>query len=99
MLGYYEDGRNLVTMAMNGWMDGEPGWWLNLQERPEARVELADGSHAVHARAAEGEERARLWARFRAIDTNLDGYASRRSSETAIVILEPTEANAEATQR
>jgi len=31
ILGYVEDGPNLVTMAMNGWADGEPAWWLNLQ--------------------------------------------------------------------
>ena len=31
MVGYFEDGPNLVTMAMNGWADGEPAWWLNLQ--------------------------------------------------------------------
>ena len=35
ILGYYEDGPNLVTMAMNGWADGEPAWWLNLQAHPD----------------------------------------------------------------
>jgi hypothetical protein len=40
ILGYIEDGPNLVTPAMNGWADPEPAWWLNLQARPEARVEL-----------------------------------------------------------
>jgi F420H(2)-dependent quinone reductase len=34
ILGYFEDGPNLVTMAMNGWMEAEPAWWLNLQARP-----------------------------------------------------------------
>jgi F420H(2)-dependent quinone reductase len=24
ILGYYEDGPNLVTLAMNGWADGDP---------------------------------------------------------------------------
>ena len=36
ILGYYEDGDNLVSMAMNGWGAPEPAWWLNLQARPEA---------------------------------------------------------------
>jgi hypothetical protein len=31
ILGYFEDGPDLVTMAMNGWADPEPAWWLNLQ--------------------------------------------------------------------
>ena len=60
ILGHCEDGPNLVTMAMNGWAEPEPAWWLNLQARPDAIVELKDGSHSVRGRAAEGEERARL---------------------------------------
>ena len=38
MVGYFEDGPNLVTMAMNGWAEGEPAWWLTLQSRRDARV-------------------------------------------------------------
>ena len=89
ILGYSEDGPNLVTMAMNGWADDEPAWWLNLQAHPEASVDLADGQRTVTGRAAKGEERSRLWDRWRAIDTNLDAYAALRSGETAVVILEP----------
>lgn len=89
ILGYYEDGPNLVTMAMNGWADGKPAWWLNLQARPEATVELKDGSRTVRGRAALGEERARLWARWREMGDDVDGYAKLRSSETAVVVLEP----------
>jgi deazaflavin-dependent oxidoreductase (nitroreductase family) len=88
ILGYYEDGPNLVTMAMNGWAEGEPAWWLNLQAQSEARVDLVDGSRAVRARAAVGDERSRLWARWRDMGTDVDAYATRRSS-TAVVILEP----------
>jgi deazaflavin-dependent oxidoreductase (nitroreductase family) len=89
ILGYFEEGPNLVTMAMNGWMEAEPAWWLNLQARPEARVELKDGSRRVRARAATGEEHDRLWAKWAAIDAKLDGYAKRRPAGTAVVILEP----------
>lgn len=94
ILGYYEDGPNLVTMAMNGWMAPEPAWWLNLQAHPEATVELAGEHRPVRARAAEGEERARLWARWAQIDQALDAYAAKRPNETAVVILEPVPANA-----
>jgi deazaflavin-dependent oxidoreductase (nitroreductase family) len=43
ILGYYEDGPNLVSMAMNGWGAPEPAWWLNLQADPQAVVQLAGG--------------------------------------------------------
>ena len=89
ILGYIEDGANVVTMAMNGWADGEPAWWLNLQANPEAGLNLGDGRRMVRGRAAEGEERSRLWDRWREIDSRLDDFAALRSRETAVVILEP----------
>jgi deazaflavin-dependent oxidoreductase (nitroreductase family) len=90
IVGYYEDGPNLVTMAMNGWGAGEPAWWLNLQAQPEAVVELAGGiQREVLARATEGKERERLWQRWRELDHNLDEYAARRPQETTVVVLEP----------
>ena len=91
MLGYFEDGPNLVTMAMNGWGDAEPAWWLNLQASPDTIVELPDGPRPVHGRAATTEERPRLWARWATYDgpDKLDSWASRRPRETAVVILEP----------
>src|SRR5690348_8249193 len=89
ILGYFEDGPNLVTMAMNGWGDGEPAWWLNLQAHPDVTVDLVDGHRAVHAHAAAGEEYDRLWDRWRAIDKNLDAYAARRSMRTAVVVFAP----------
>lgn len=91
ILAYYEDGPNVVTMAMNGWGEGEPAWWLNLQAHPEAEVQLPDGRRAVRGRAAEGEERARLWDRWRELDNDdLDAYAALRTGETAVVVLEPS---------
>jgi deazaflavin-dependent oxidoreductase (nitroreductase family) len=93
IVGYFEDGPNLVTLAMNGWGAAEPAWWLNLQAHPDATVDLVGQSRAVRGRAAEGEERARLWARWREIDKHLDGYAARRPAETAVVILEPRSAS------
>jgi F420H(2)-dependent quinone reductase len=93
IVGYYEDGPNLVTMAMNGWGAPEPAWWLNLQDHPEALVELAGGARReVIGRAAVNGERERLWQRWREIDENLDGFASRRPHETAVVVLEPVPA-------
>jgi deazaflavin-dependent oxidoreductase (nitroreductase family) len=89
LVGYIEDGDNLITMAMNGWGEAEPRWWLNLQAHPETTVQTRDGVAAVRAHGAEGAERARLWARWAAIDRNLDSYAARRLGETAVVVFEP----------
>ncbi|GGK97064.1 hypothetical protein GCM10007382_16670 [Salinibacterium xinjiangense] len=87
ILGYYDDGPNLVTLAMNGWGEGEPAWWLNLLANPDATVVLANGRRAVTATAAHGTERDRLWGRWRDMGDDVDGYAKLRSAETAIVVL------------
>jgi hypothetical protein len=90
IIGYYEEGPNLISMAMNGWGEAEPAWWLNLQSHPGAVVELAGGvRREVLGRAAVGEEREQLWQTWRELDQNLDSYASRRPQETAVVVLEP----------
>lgn len=88
MVGYFEDGPNLVALAMNGWGKGEPAWWLNLQAHPDARVDLVGGHRLVTAHAAVGDERDRLWSRWRQIDRDLDAFAARRDS-TAVVVFEP----------
>jgi len=92
MVGYYEDGPNLVTLAMNGWADAEPAWWLNLQAQPDTTVDLPDGSRAMRARTATGAERERLWVTFSDYPgwgNDLDALATRRSTEPAVVVLEP----------
>jgi deazaflavin-dependent oxidoreductase (nitroreductase family) len=89
ILGYFEDGDNLVTMAMNGWQPGEPAWWLNVQAHPDVDVVTRDGARPVRGRAARGEERDRLWARWSELDEHLDEYAARRNGETAVVVFEP----------
>ena len=92
ILGYVEDGPDMVTLAMNGWGEPEPAWWLNLRARPDATVDLKSGSRAVRAREATGEERDRLWQRLRdepGYGSDLDAFASRRPGTTAVVVLEP----------
>jgi deazaflavin-dependent oxidoreductase (nitroreductase family) len=95
IIGYYEDGPNLVTLAMNGWGEKEPAWWLNLQARPDTTVELPGERRAVRARPAVGEERDRLWATFADYPgwgDDIDGLAGRRGRQTAVVVFEPRQA-------
>jgi deazaflavin-dependent oxidoreductase (nitroreductase family) len=99
MIGYYEDGENLVTLAMNGWADTDPAWWLNLQAYPETTVTTSAGHREMRARAAAGEERERLWARFRDYPgwgDDIDALAARRPGPTTVVVFEPRRAGADA---
>lgn len=95
IIGYLEDGPNLVALAMNGWDEGHPSWWLNLEANPDAVVRLAgQRPWPVHAREAVDDERDRLWQRWAAKDANLDGFAGLRSTHTPVVVLEPRRSHA-----
>ncbi len=92
MVGYFEDGPNLVTLAMNGWADTAPSWWLNLQAKPEATVMLKTGPRTVRARTADGAERDHLWGRFADFPgwgDDLEARMTQRSEKTPIVVFEP----------
>jgi deazaflavin-dependent oxidoreductase (nitroreductase family) len=85
ILGYHEDGANIVTVAMNGWMEGDPAWWLNLKANPEATIELKGQTRRVRARAAEGEEREQLFKLF----PGNRPFVVNRKTHTDVVVLEP----------
>ena len=90
IIGYLEDGPDLIAIAMNGWDEGHPSWWLNLQAHPDAVVRLAGRQpRPVRARPAAGQERDRLWQRWAAINPQLEAYAGLRSTDTPVVVLEP----------
>jgi deazaflavin-dependent oxidoreductase (nitroreductase family) len=90
IIGYLEDEAKLVAIAMNGWDEGHPAWWLNLEAHPDAVIRLSHQEPRVmRAHAATGAERERLWRRWVETDPNLLAYASTRSTETPVVVFEP----------
>jgi deazaflavin-dependent oxidoreductase (nitroreductase family) len=91
VLGYFDDGDALVTLAMNGWAAADPSWLKNLRAHPEVRVDLGRTRRTVRARIATGEEHDRLWARFTDYPGwgDVDAFAARRPDGTAIVVLDP----------
>jgi deazaflavin-dependent oxidoreductase (nitroreductase family) len=92
IIGYFNDGPNLVTIAMNGWGKSDPAWWLNLQGQPEATVDLVGETRTVRARVAVGPERERLWAEvaeYPGWGADVDALAARRPKDTKVVVLEP----------
>jgi deazaflavin-dependent oxidoreductase (nitroreductase family) len=89
IVGYLDDGPNPIVLAMNGWDEGHPAWWRNLEAHPDALVRLAgEDPRPVRARQVSGSERERLWARWREVDPGLDAYAASRTVETPVLLLE-----------
>lgn len=57
---------------------------------PDTTVQTGSNIHRVHARAAGGDERARLWSGFLAIYPGSEFYERNASGrEIPIVLLEP----------
>src|SRR6476469_1169384 len=87
IIGYLEDGPNLVGLAMNGWDEGHPSWWLNLEAHPAAVVRLAhERRRPVRALPATGDERDRLWQRWVAVDPEHFFFNDTPSTETPVVV-------------
>ena len=94
ILGYIEDGSMPVVLAMNGWDEGLPAWWLNLEAHPDAVIRLkGEPERPVRARSVDGAERDRLWRRWAEVDDGVDAYAASRSADTPVVIFEPLDVN------
>ena len=89
IVGYIDDGPTPVVLAMNGWDEGPPAWWLNLDTHPDALIRLKrQPERRVRARRVEGQERDRLWRRWAEIDDGLDALAAGRTADTPVVVFE-----------
>ncbi len=92
MIAYCKDGDDFVTIAMNGWDEGDPAWWLNMTANPEAELITPEGTFTVVGREAEpGDEHDRLWNIWRDLDKMIDQFSHRRS-HTPVVIMTPVHA-------
>jgi deazaflavin-dependent oxidoreductase (nitroreductase family) len=88
-LMYVRDGEALVVAASNGGIDREPAWWLNLQARPEATVQVGRDVLPVRAERTTGEDRSRLWQALNAAFGGYEGYQRGVQREIAVVRLSP----------
>lgn len=89
IVGYLEDGSTPFVLAMNGWDEGRPAWWRNLEAHPDAVIRLkGQPERQVQAPRVDGEERDRLWRQWAEVDGGLDAYAASRSAETPVVVFE-----------
>ncbi len=60
VIGYRKDGERFVAIASGNGAPSHPAWYLNLQARPIATVEVGPDKFKVRVRTARPEERERL---------------------------------------
>ena len=85
---YGQDGDAYVVIASQGGAPAHPNWYRNLEADPDVEVQVGADRFRARARAAEGDERARLWALMTSIWPNFDVYRTRTDRRIPVVILE-----------
>ena len=88
-LGYLQDGENLVVVGSNGGKDVHPGWYWNLQARPEAEVQVGGRHLRVRAEQASVADEERLWPRLVAQSPVWGTYRSKTKRHVPLMILRP----------
>jgi deazaflavin-dependent oxidoreductase (nitroreductase family) len=88
-LVYGEDGESFVLVASKGGYPKNPAWFHNLKAHPDTTIQVGSRRLDVHARVAEGEERARLWKLMVGVYGGYEGYRKRTEREIPLVVLEP----------
>src|SRR5918995_1388734 len=68
-----------------------PDWFHNLRAHPDATIEVGTDEVPVVARAAEGDERERLWSRQKERMPGFADYERKTTREIPVVILERRE--------
>lgn len=86
---YGEDGADYIVVASKGGADEHPDWYLNLQEDPDVRIQVADQVMDATARTASSDEKARLWPMMAEIWRDYDNYARKTDRDIPVVVLTP----------
>jgi deazaflavin-dependent oxidoreductase (nitroreductase family) len=88
-LVYGRDGESFVLIASKGGYPKNPAWLHNLLANPDTGVQVGSRHVDVHARVAEGAERARLWQRMLGVYRGYAAYQARAEREIPVVVLNP----------
>jgi len=84
---YLNDGDHLIVIASNGGSDRDPAWWRNLRAAPQVEVQVQNKRKRVRAEAAQGDERARLWAKITSRYPVYRSYERRTTRQIPVVVL------------
>jgi deazaflavin-dependent oxidoreductase (nitroreductase family) len=86
---YGQDGNGFVVVASRGGAPNHPAWFLNLQDTPEVRFQVADKKYRGVARITAGAERERLFRMMAGLFPPYNDYQTKTAREIPVVVLEP----------
>ena len=85
---YTRDGDRLLVYASKGGAPSHPDWYLNLQAKPEAEVEVEGARIVVRAVTVDDDRRERLWNLARDTWRYYDSYQQRTDRAIPVVRLQ-----------
>jgi len=85
---YGRRGDDVLIVASKGGADEPPAWYLNLQENPEAEVQIMDDVFKARARDATPDERPEVWRTMAGYWPDYDEYQQKTEREIPVVVLE-----------
>jgi deazaflavin-dependent oxidoreductase (nitroreductase family) len=77
-----------VVVASKGGAPDHPAWYKNLEQAPEATIQVKDEEIPVRAETAQGEDRERLWSRMTEVWPAYDEYQQKTDREIPVVVFE-----------
>ncbi|HEY3918765.1 MAG TPA: nitroreductase family deazaflavin-dependent oxidoreductase [Stellaceae bacterium] len=86
---YGRDGGGFVIVASKGGAPQHPAWYLNLEDTPAVRFQVANKKYRGTARIAAGAERDRLLALMTGLYPPYRDYQAKTTREIPVVVLEP----------
>ena len=87
-LNYSTDGDRIIVIASKAAAPPHPDWYHNLVAHPEAMIEIGSEKFPVRARAAEGEERERLFNAQAALMPFFAEYQQTTARQIPVIIFE-----------
>ena len=85
-----QEGTTIVVVASRGGDDNHPAWFLNLRDNPDVQVSFKGApKQRMRARAANPDERARMWPLVVGEYKNYGAYQVKTTREIPLVLLEP----------
>ncbi|MBY0279703.1 nitroreductase family deazaflavin-dependent oxidoreductase [Candidatus Binatia bacterium] len=86
---YVPDGDAWAVIASKGGAPQHPGWYHNLVAQPDVEIQIGRERIPVRARVAQGEQRARIWARADEVNQGqYTVYQARTTRPIPVVVLE-----------
>lgn len=83
------DGDDYVVVASKGGAPEHPAWFTNMQQHPDAEVQVLGEHVPVQMTIAEGTERARLWDAMVEVWPAYEEYQAKTDREIPVVVLKP----------